>query len=274
MAWWTQTNDELKRALGARGGFMAEDELSAIPNTHWGPDAQELKKAFPQLIEGTLTNTPWDKQAVKAVGIGVNNTMWVLDPNSVHRGIWVMNASSEEASKAKANALAPTQYGFFVKVASEFPPIAEIVQSGLQFEKGFTETFYKLYPEQDPRPKAKAKATAPTVRVVTYEVVGVIGGQPVPLNDVIRHVGGSDYELAPGASIAVTRDPEDAFNLGGDPGAWGQLYGNASPAQFGLDRDKGVVFYNGKTGAGQVLPGQVLFDWYGAGWRREIYGAK
>ena len=78
------------------------------------------------------------------------------------------------------------------------------------------------------------------------------------------------------ATAARTFRPDDLTGAGAalDPGRWNELYPGISPAQFGLDRDKGVLFYNGGTGQGQVLPARVLMDWYGPGWRREIYGAR
>ena len=272
MSWFASTTAEVRRALGNREDFVPEEELNATPGAFAGPAANTVKKAFPELIPGQLTDAPWAKGAENTIGIGVNNTIWVIDPASLRRGVWVLNATSEEAAKAAKDAGATTQWGFFVRTSEQIPPIAELNAKGLTFWKGFTEAYYKYYPAQDPRPKAKPKTATPTVRIVTYEVVGMIGGQPVPLTDVVRHVGGSDYELAPGASIAVTDSDEDGFNLAGDPGKWGELYGTQSPAQFGLDRDKGVLFYNGATGRGQALPAKVLFDWYGPGWRREIYG--
>ncbi len=277
MAWWAPTNADLRRVLGNKEEYSSEEELGAIPGSFPGPSAFAVKKAFPYLIEGILTDKPWERGAENAIGIGVNNTFWVLDPRSLKKGVWVLNSTSEEASTAARNAGATTQYGYFVRTSSDIPPIAELSAAGLNFGKGFTEAYYSFYPDQDPRPKNKPKTpvvTQPPPRVRTFEVVGMMDGTPVPLTDIVRHVGGSDYELAPGASIAVADAPEDGFNLGGDPGRWNELYPGISPAQFGLDRDKGVLFYNGGTGQGQVLPARVLLDWYGPGWRREIYGAR
>ena len=62
---------------------------------------------------------------------------------------------------------------------------------------------------------------------------------------------------------------EDGFGLAGDPGKWAEYYGTTSPTQFGLDRDKAVMFWNGSRG--QVLPGNVLRDWFGANWRGPVY---
>lgn len=270
MTWWQETNGQLAEYFNGREGYMEAQQLADI-GAFWGPAAQDVKRAFPNLVPGALTNKPWDKaEAANTVGIGVNNTWWVLDPKSPAKGVWVLNASSTEASKAAMAVKSPTIYGWYIRTSEEIPKLFELNEAGFKFQPGFTEAYYKFYPQQDPRPKAKPKG--PPVR--TYEVVGMLGGIPVPLTDVVRYVGGSDYELAPGAALAVTDDPEDGFNLAGAPGKWDEIYGGQSPAQFGLDRDKGVLFYNGKTGQGQALPAQVLFDWYGASWRREIYGAR
>lgn len=273
MSWWTKTNAELTQALSGREDMLSEDELLQL-GAFAGASASAVKRAFPDLIPGSLTDKPWEKGAEKSIGIGPNNTLWVIDPNSLRRGVWVLNASSEEAARNAQAVQAMTQWGYFLRTAETIPPIAELQAAGLTFAKGFTEAYYRFYPEQDPRPKNKPKSSAPTVRVTTYEVVGMLGGQPVPLTDVVRYVGGVDYELSEGASIAVTDSADDGFNLAGNPGKWGELYGGQSPAQFGLDRDKGVLFYNGKTGQGQALPAKVLSDWYGPGWRREIYGSR
>ena len=277
MSWWTEKNETIQKSLRGREGYMGEEELAVIPGTFWGPNADAVKKAFPDLIQGKLTDKPWAPGAETTVGIGVNNTYWVIDPTSIHRGVWVLNASSDEASRAANAVMAPTQYGYYIRTSDRIPPIAELKAAGFGFGKGFTEAYYQFYPDQDPRPKASPKIEvleqAP-VRVKTFEVVGMIGGSPVPLTDVIRYVGGSDYELAPGASISVTDNEREGFNLAGSPGKWPLVAGNQSPAQFGLDRDKGVLFWNGNTGRAEVLRAKVLMDWYGPGWRREIYGAQ
>ena len=85
----------------------------------------------------------------------------------------------------------------------------------------------------------------------------------------MRHVGGSDYELAPGRASPLPMRPRMALTWAAIRGDGSSFIPGISPAQFGLDRDKGVLFYNGGTGQGQVLPARVLMDWYGPGWRRK-----
>lgn len=271
MAWWTQSNEQLIQSLTNREDLLSEDELSGLPGAFFGATGGAVKKAMPHLIQGSLTDKPWDKGADKAVGISTNNTWWVIDPGSLRRGVWVMNATSEEAARNAQNALSPTQWGYFFRTSTEIPPIAELQAAGLTFGKGFTEAYYRYYPEQDPRPKKKAPSgpTAPPVAVKTYEMVGTLNGQVIPLTEIVRHVGGSDYELAEGADLAVADGPEDGFGLAGDPGKWGEYYGGASPSQYGLDRDKAVMFWDGARG--KVLPASVLRDWFGANWRAAVY---
>ena len=271
MAWWTQSNEQLIQSLTNREDLLSEDELSGLPGAFFGATGGAVKKAMPHLIQGSLTDKPWDKGADKAVGISTNNTWWVIDPGSLRRGVWVMNATSEEAARNAQNALSPTQWGYFFRTSTEIPPIAELQAAGLTFGKGFTEAYYRYYPEQDPRPKKKAPSgpTAPPVAVKTYEMVGTLNGQVIPLTEIVRHVGGTDYELADGADLAVADGPEDGFGLAGDPGKWGEYYGGASPSQYGLDRDKAVMFWDGARG--KVLPASVLRDWFGANWRAAVY---
>lgn len=271
MAWWTQTNEQLTKNLAGREDMLSEDDLKDLPGAFFGANANAVKKAFPELIDGALTDKPWDKGADKAIGIGTNNTFWILDPKSIRRGVWVMNATSEEAARNAQNALSATQWGYFVRTSETIPPIKDLQAAGLSFGKGFTEAYYRYYPEQDPRPKPNKSSTpqAAPVAVKTYEVVGTMNGAPVPLTEIIRYVGGSDYELADGADIAVTDSAEDGFGLAGNPGKWAEFYHAASPAQFGLDRDKAVMFWDGSRG--QVLPGAVLRDWFGPNWRASIY---
>ena len=271
MSWWAPRNDQITQALASREDMISEDELVALPGAFYGASANTVKKAFPTLIPGSLTDKPWEKGAERTVGIGVNNTWWVLDPTSLRRGVWVLNSTSEEAARNAANAMSPTQWGYFYRTSSEIPPIAELQAANLTFGKGFTEAYYRYYPEQDPRPKKKAPSgpTAPPVAVKTYEMVGTLNGQVIPLTEIVRHVGGSDYELAEGADLAVADGPEDGFGLAGDPGKWGEYYGGASPSQYGLDRDKAVMFWDGARG--KVLPASVLRDWFGANWRAAVY---
>lgn len=270
MSWWTPRNDELTQALASREDLISEDELSGLPGAFYGSTANVVKKAFPHLIPGALTDKPWEKGAERTIGIGVNNTWWVIDPTSLRRGVWVLNATSDEAARNAQNALSPTQWGYFYRTSTEIPPIAELQAANLTFGKGFTEAYYRYYPQQDPRPKKKAAtATAPQVAVKTYEMVGTLNGQVIPLAEIVRHVGGADYELVEGADLAVADSAEDGFGLAGDPGKWGEYYGTTSPAQFGLDRDKAVMFWDGSRG--KVLPGNVLRDWFGANWRSSVY---
>jgi len=187
MSWFASTTAEVRRALSNREDFVPEEELNATPGAFAGPAANTVKKAFPELIPGQLTDAPWAKGAENTIGIGVNNTIWVIDPNSLRRGVWVLNATSEEAAKAAKDAGATTQWGFFVRPSEQIPPIAELNAKGLTFWKGFTEAYYKYYPAQDPRPKAKPKTATPTRKRGSASQLGSYDGPSVAKKRQFRY---------------------------------------------------------------------------------------
>ncbi len=269
MASWYETNEELQKALRANTLFVEEDELAQEPNTFFGPTASQVKAALPELLGGMpLTDRPWEQPAAsKAWGIGPNNTYWVLDPKSGRKGIWVLDSSSSEATRNAQAAHSATQYGFYRKVTSEIPPIADLMNRGLVFENGFKEAFYRAYPEQDPRPKKQPPISR---KVKTFELFGLLNGGPTLATDVLSRVGPGDYVLADGAQLLVGDEPGDGFGLAGDPGKWNLYYPGLSPGSFGLSPDKGVLMWDGEKGV--VLSADLLRDIYGDAWKSIIYG--
>ncbi|MBL9009507.1 MAG: hypothetical protein JNJ46_34955 [Myxococcales bacterium] len=104
----------------------------------------------------------------------------------------------------------------------------------------------------------------------TYELFGILGGRTVPLAQVVtvdRVTGRAN--IVPGGSVLVGDMPGDGFGLAGSPGRWSAYYGGRSPAEFGLDPDKGVLGSDGSRG--WVLAASFLSQLFGAGWRATVY---
>jgi len=105
----------------------------------------------------------------------------------------------------------------------------------------------------------------------TYELFGIVNGMNVPLSQaVICDANTGRCSVVPGGRVIVGEAPNEGFGMGGVPGRWQQYYGAQSPAQFGLDADKGVLGSDGSRG--WVLNGQFLSQVFGGGWRQAVYG--
>ena len=104
----------------------------------------------------------------------------------------------------------------------------------------------------------------------TYELFGILGGRTVPLSQVVLcdRVTGI-CSVVPGGRVMVGDQPADGFGLAGVPGRWQTFYGGRSPAEFGLDADKGVLGSDGSRG--WALNASFLSQVFGAGWRAAIY---
>ncbi len=272
MAWWTENNGQLKAALAGKSQFVDEDNLGSEPDTFAGPAASTVRTAFPDLLSWVkLTDKPWAPGADGYHAIGANNTYWVLNAKSPSRGIWALSATSAEAAKNAQEARAATQYGYYIKLTDVLPPIKDILASGLLFSKGFTEAYYRNHPEQDDRPKPPKPR--PVVPVKTYEIFGMMNGEPRLLTDVLTKAGPGDYVLADGADIVIGDAPDDGFRLGGEPGVgkWNAYYPGKSPADFGLDPDKAVLRWDGQRGV--VMDAAMLKDLYSPeNWRLKVFG--
>jgi hypothetical protein len=102
----------------------------------------------------------------------------------------------------------------------------------------------------------------------TVELYGVMGGARVPLTSAVSMAGGMP-QVQPGARVMVGEVPADGFGLAGVPGRWSAYYAGRSPAEFGLDADKGVLASDGSRG--WALTATFLSQIFGAGWRAVIY---
>jgi hypothetical protein len=104
----------------------------------------------------------------------------------------------------------------------------------------------------------------------TYELFGVLNGMNVPLAQVVicdRNTG--RCSVVQGGRVIVGEQPNEGFGLAGIPGRWQMYYGARSPAEFGLDADKGVLGSDGSRG--WVLNAQFLSQVFGSNWRAAVY---
>ena len=116
---------------------------------------------------------------------------------------------------------------------------------------------------------ATPSSTPGTATLRTYELFGNLNGANVPLNRVvILDSNTGRYSLVPGGRVLVGDSPSDGFGLGGMPGRWSAFYSD-SPAQYGLDADKGVLASDGSRG--WVVTAAFLAQVFGASWRAAVY---
>jgi len=269
-AWAPQFDQRNKDSFNGRSDLRSNERFEKIGA--WGPNPIQISEFFPDiLISEDFRWTTNPAADMTATAVGDYACFWVWSPKERDYGVWALAAVDQVSMQVAAEKQAPVAYGWYVQIAKRLPTYRQMIDSGLAWQSGFFDLFLKAHPDQDPKRK-KGSTLPPDFR--TYEVVGLVDGQPVPLNELIRYVGGDDYEITvPGGTVAVADDSADGYNLSGQPGRWPEIVGAQSPAQFGLDGNKGVLFYNSAVGKGQVLSGRVLTQWFGPGWRREIYGS-
>lgn len=122
---------------------------------------------------------------------------------------------------------------------------------------------------KSPSPQDVLAAVEP-VRV-TFEIFGMLDGKRVPLWQDLVFQNHHAHVRANGR-VYVTADPAEGFGYGGQPGSWPRLYGQKSPAAFGLDPDAGVVAFEGQ--GAYAVPGWLLTDLFGADWHKTVYAAR
>lgn len=103
----------------------------------------------------------------------------------------------------------------------------------------------------------------------TFEIYGTRHGRPVQMRDALSF-DGRLYHLKSGFQVMVGIRSSDGFGLGGRPGSWPVLYPSISPANYGLDGDKGVVEFEGRRG--RAVPASDLAEIFGPTWRQQVYG--
>lgn len=63
---------------------------------------------------------------------------------------------------------------------------------------------------------------------------------------------------------------DDGYGLGGSPGLWPQAFPQRSPAEFGLDADVGVLFYDEDDDRAYVPSPELLAAALGSDWRTRL----
>lgn len=103
----------------------------------------------------------------------------------------------------------------------------------------------------------------------TYELFGILNGSSVPLNRVVTVDGSGRASVVSGGRVMLGEAPGEGFGLAGSPGRWQTYYAGRSPAEFGLDPDKGVLGSDGSRG--WALSATFLSSIFGSGWRAAVY---
>ena len=119
-----------------------------------------------------------------------------------------------------------------------------------------------------PSSSSGSGAGVPGSVTVTYELYGILNGANVPLSRVVLF-SGSSYQVTPGGRVMLGNSPADGYGFAGMPGKWSLTYPSASPAQYGLDADKGVLGFDGSRA--WAIPATTLAQLFGANWRQVIY---
>lgn len=105
----------------------------------------------------------------------------------------------------------------------------------------------------------------------TLEVYGSRGGQVMPLMSVLQRTQTGGWAVVPGNSVMVGDAPTDGYGLAGVPGKWSQFYAGQSPASFGLDTDKAVMFWDDAQRRGFAVSAQYLQQLFGSNWRSVVF---
>ena len=102
----------------------------------------------------------------------------------------------------------------------------------------------------------------------TYEIYGRLNGRQVPIWKELTF-DGATFHVKQGGRILISHSPAQGYGFGGTPGSWTQLYGSRSPADWGLDPDKGIVAFDGSRA--YAVPATQLVEIFGSGWRQIVY---
>lgn len=97
----------------------------------------------------------------------------------------------------------------------------------------------------------------------TIELFGQIGGQKVPLSQVLTQQGGR-YVLAAGGQVLGGEAAGEGFGYGGAPGRWAEASGGQPPTAFGQDPSVGIVGFDGSRA--WPIPASTLEQIFG-NWR-------
>lgn len=117
------------------------------------------------------------------------------------------------------------------------------------------------------------RAPPPGPVTITYELYGTMGGRKVPFESILIYSRGR-YRARPGARIMVGTSARQGYGLGGRPGAWSRIYTdpiNGSPASYGLDSDKGVMYWDQHNRRPYAVAPGTLASIFGPAWRTQVY---
>ena len=101
----------------------------------------------------------------------------------------------------------------------------------------------------------------------TIELFGQLGGQNVPLSQVIQEQGGG-FVVVAGGSVLGGEGPGEGFGYGGTPGRWAEASGGQPPTAYGQDAAMGIVGFDGARA--WPVPASTLAQIFGANWRGSL----
>jgi hypothetical protein len=104
--------------------------------------------------------------------------------------------------------------------------------------------------------------TAPT-GFRTVELFGQVGGQKVPLSQVLTQQGGR-FAVVQGGQVLGGEAAGEGFGYGGAPGRWAEASGGQPPTAFGQDPSVGIVGFDGSRA--WPIPASTLEQIFG-NWR-------
>ena len=106
----------------------------------------------------------------------------------------------------------------------------------------------------------------PDGAVVTVEIYGQLLGRKVPLVVVYKPETG----LLAGAKVLIGDSSGDGYGYAGKPGRWKEVYGDKTPADFGLPSGYAVVIFDGRRA--WPVQASYLAKLYGSNWKKVITG--
>lgn len=101
----------------------------------------------------------------------------------------------------------------------------------------------------------------------TLELYGQLGGQNVPLSQVLTEQGGG-FAVVPGGVVLGGESPGEGFGYGGTPGRWTEASGGQPPTAFGQDAQLGIVGFDGARA--WPVPASTLAQIFGTNWRGSL----
>ena len=139
------------------------------------------------------------------------------------------------------------------------------VSADVEGEGGASWTIGRWWNHADPRYATPDKPLRPGFR--TLELYGQLGGQNVPLSQVLTEQGGG-FAVVPGGVVLGGESPGEGFGYGGTPGRWTEASGGQPPTAFGQDAQLGIVGFDGARA--WPVPASTLAQIFGTNWRGSL----